>query len=226
MFFPIRCLLCKKPSHQKYALCTACESQLPYLSNTCIQCATILTADTPKQFCGECLKNPPFFDKSLALFSYEDTVIKLITDLKFHQEISVAKLLAHLFCEYLLRENRILPDLLIPVPLHIKRLKQRGFNQAVEIAKPIAKKFNIALSRHSCTRIRATTPQIELPAEERKSNMKNAFNFKKSLEGLNIAIIDDVMTTGNTVNELSRCLKKAGAKQVEIWCCARTIFKK
>lgn len=224
LILPTRCLICQKPSNQKYAICKPCQSQLPYLKNTCHRCASILPEEATKKFCANCLKYPPYFDRTIALFRYQDAIIKLITNLKFNKELVAAKLLGRLFCEHLIQENTLLPDLIIPVPLHIKRLKQRGYNQAIEIAKPVAKKFNIPLLKNSCIRTRHTKPQTELPAGQRKMNIKNAFEIKKSFTGLNIAIFDDVMTTGTTVNELSYCLKKAGAKNIDIWCCARTIF--
>lgn len=225
LIIPIRCLACQRPSKQKKPLCKACETQMPILKNICRHCAAKLPEDAPKQMCGQCIKQPPFFTKTIALFCYEDIIVKLITGLKFHQELNVAKLLSHLFCEHIINEKVTVPDIIMPVPLHKKRLKERGYNQAVEIAKPIAKKFNIPLLINACVRIRYTKPQIEMPSELRKQNIKNAFEIKKSIAGLSIAIIDDVMTTGNTVNELSKMLMKSGAKQVEIWCIARTFFK-
>lgn len=224
LLIPIRCLVCQKPSKRTLPLCKSCQIRMPILKSACQCCALKLPDDAPKQLCGHCIKNPPFFYKTIALFCYEDIIIKLLTRLKFHQELNVAKLVAHLFCEQLINKKIRLPDILLAVPLHKKRLRKRGYNQALEIAKPIAKKFNIPLLKKACVRIRDTKPQIELPAKSRKQNIKNAFEIKKSMVGLSIAIIDDVMTTGNTVNELSKALMKSGAKQVEIWCIARTIF--
>lgn len=223
IILPIRCLLCQNPSNQKIALCETCETQLPKLKNTCQCCASILPDDVPKRICGLCIKNPPYFYSTIALFAYEGKIIKLITGLKFHQELNVAILVADLFSQHLINEKIPLPDIIIPVPLHNKRLRNRGYNQALEIAKPIAKKFNIPLLKNACLRKRHTKPQIELPAHSRKQNIKNAFEIKTPMNDLKIAIVDDVMTTGNTVNELSKDLMKSGAKKVEIWCIARTL---
>lgn len=121
-----------------------------------------------------------------------------------------------------------MPQIIIPIPLHPRRLRQRGFNQALEIAKPIAKKFHVPLDTAHCQRVRYTEAQTQIPAEHRGSNVKNAFVVDKKFfcgENSNIshvAIMDDVVTTGHTVNELSRALRKAGVKTIDVWCCART----
>ena len=116
--------------------------------------------------------------------------------------------------------------MIIPVPLHKKRVAQRGFNQALEIAKTIAKKFKIPLSQDHCIRAINTPPQIDLPANKRKQNVRNAFKIKKTINAKNIVIFDDVLTSGSTVNELSRILKKSGVEHISVWCCARTGLKK
>lgn len=111
--------------------------------------------------------------------------------------------------------------MLIPVPLHPRRFRQRGFNQAVEIAKPISRRLNIPLNTHCCVRTRYTTPQFELPAKQRIKNLKNAFVVNNPPNVNHIAIIDDIVTTATTVNELAMQFRKSGVEKVDIWSFAR-----
>jgi len=122
------------------------------------------------------------------------------------------------------RQRLPLPDVLIPVPLHASRLRQRGYNQALELARPIAKQLNLSIDVHSCLREKATTEQTGLSAKLRKSNLKNAFTVNGDFRDKQVTIIDDVMTTGSTVNELSQQLINAGARQVNVWVCARAVL--
>ena len=115
-----------------------------------------------------------------------------------------------------------LPDLIIPVPLHKKRLRERGFNQALMLAKPLAKQLKTQCSYSHCIRSRYTIPQADLPASRRKSNVKNAFEIKKDVRGKHIALLDDVVTTGNTATEITRSLLAAGAQRVDVWCLSKT----
>jgi ComF family protein len=116
-------------------------------------------------------------------------------------------------------------DLVIPMPMHPQRLQERGFNQALEIARSLAKHLNLELNYQACQRIRLTPPQAGLPLKDRIKNVRGVFECKQPLQGLNIAIVDDVMTTGASLNELSKTLKKAGAARVECWIIARTLPK-
>jgi ComF family protein len=121
-------------------------------------------------------------------------------------------------------QNQNPPDCIIPVPLHPLRLKQRGFNQALEIARPIAKKLKIPIDTTHCLRIVATLPQAAISATARKHNIKNAFIVNPLLKAKHVAIVDDVLTTGSTVTELAQRLKKSGVQKIDIWCCARPSF--
>ena len=221
----MRCHICHKPSNNSPPLCVTCNSTLPYLSNTCYRCALPLPLNTPKTLCAKCLQQPPFFDQAISLFHYQESIIQLITTLKFDKDLAIAKLLGCLFSKHLEEIDITLPDMIIPVPLHKKRVAQRGFNQALEIAKTIAKKFKIPLSQDHCIRAINTPPQIDLPANKRKQNVRNAFKIKKTINAKNIVIFDDVLTSGSTVNELSRILKKSGVEHISVWCCARTGLK-
>jgi ComF family protein len=200
---------------------------LPILPRNCRQCAQFLTSTSlPAQdlHCGSCLKTPPPFDATYALFPYFPPIIGLIRQLKFKHQLTHAKALAELLLQQIKTDwykHKPLPDLLIPVPLHPYRLRERGFNQAIEIAKPIAKALDIPLDLHGMQRIKPTAVQSSLPAKERGRNMANAFALNRDYSALSVCLIDDVITTGHTISACARLLKQNGAKHIDVWCCAR-----
>jgi ComF family protein len=156
--------------------------------------------------------------------AYLPPITKLIMELKFHHKLVNAEILGQLMAQTLQKRwyyNKSLPDVIIPVPLHTQRLQERGFNQALEIARPISDRLQIPLDTLSCQRARHTTAQATLVAEQRHQNVKNAFVIHQDFTGRTIALLDDVITTGQTVAELSKTLKKAGAKRIDIWAIAR-----
>ncbi len=221
---PPTCILCGGKTHRPLDLCTACELDLPWNHQACHRCGLpLLNASSS---CGACMKIPPAFDQTIAAFIYQEPIIRLITDLKFRQQLLYSRILGELLAKkvasaYL--HKRDLPDMIIPIPLHNHRLRERGFNQAVELAKPIAKKFNIKIDYQDCTRILATQPQSTISAQHREHNVKNAFQVSKILKDKHVAVIDDVMTTGATMREFTLTLKKANVRKIDVWCCARTI---
>src|SRR3990167_5338215 len=212
---PPHCILCGTSTTNQYDLCHACKDELPWMTHYCQQCA--LPLPTSQFRCGNCLKHPPYFDKTLALFHYQPPLTKLIPDYKFHDKLVYGKIFSELLLEKLYHRSE-LPQALIPVPLHSKRLQERGYNQALELAKPLAKRLRLPLLCNICQRHKATAAQSNLPANKRQTNVKNAFSLKKSIPYTHIAMIDDVITTGNTVNELSRLLKQNNVHMIEIWC--------
>lgn len=163
--------------------------------------------------------SPPPFDHVQALFEYEPPISSLIHQLKFSGNLLIARFLATQWIDHL--KNTIRPDLILPVPLHHTRLSERGFNQALEIAKPIGKHFQIPIDTRSCIRIKNTQAQSSLPASKRKHNLKNAFGLSHAISAKHIAILDDVMTTGNTASEIALLLRKIGVEKIDVWCCAR-----
>lgn len=213
---PYHCILCHQTSDQRRDLCADCQATLPFLGHCCQQCAMPLPSG---QRCGACLKHPPYFDRTFALFRYESPINQWITQLKFHRNLRNASLLSELFLEKYNHIER--PDLIIPVPLHPKRLRQRGFNQAIELARPFAKHFHTTLEKHHCMRMRHTPAQSSIPAKQRQQNLKKAFAYRGPIPQ-HVAIVDDVITTGHTVNELSQLLRQAGCQQIDIWAIART----
>ena len=138
--------------------------------------------------------------------------------------VVIGQLLGKLMAREIALKEMPLPQLLLPVPLHAKRLRQRGYNQALELARPIANSFGLPIDTSSCMRRKATTEQVGLSAKKRKSNIKDAFEITGDFRNKHVAIIDDVMTTGSTVSELSQQLLQAGAKQVDVWVCARAVL--
>lgn len=171
--------------------------------------------------CGECLTSPPHFDGTLALWLYEFPCDRLVQALKYRARLALAPFFARSFAA------RPLPvvDLVVPMPLHPDRLAQRGFNQAVEIARSLAKRSRLVLPPRGARRVRDTTAQAELPYEERAKNVRRAFACDLDLSGKSIAVVDDVMTTGATLNELARVLKRAGAARVENLVIARSVLR-
>lgn len=213
---PQNCYLCGNSSSQ--VICNACLKDLPYKTSACINCASTLDE---VGICPECKQNPPPYTHTQALFSYTYPVNKLIKLAKFHQNLTILKLLAKLMAQHLIMEPR--PDVLIPVPLHSKRLRQRGYNQSLELAKIIAKQSGIPLNTRACKRVKYTQAQTSLlNAQQRHENLAKAFKIKKiPSHWQHIVLIDDVMTTGTTVKQLALAFKAAGVAQIDVWCCAR-----
>ncbi len=197
ILLPATCVLCGGVAKRDIDLCVACEAELPWVQT---------------------------FTATLALFHYEKPIDHLITAFKFQQQLVYGRLLG----ELLLRRIREwyahddLPEYIIPVPLHTQRLRERGFNQALELARPIAKQLNIKIDVTSCKRVIATPAQSNLPAVQRQRNVKDAFSIQSTLHAKHVAVIDDVITTGCTITELSRKLRETGIERIDVWCCART----
>lgn len=220
MLFPTHCILCNLNCDQTDFICEQCHASLPHYQSGCTGCGIIIDNHREKKLCGACILSPPPFDNVLALFEYEPPISSLIHQLKFSENLLIARLLATQWIHLL--KKTALPDLILPVPLHHARLSERGFNQALEIAKPIGKYFQIPIDTRSCIRIKNTQAQSSLPASKRKHNLKNAFGLSHFISAKHVAILDDVVTTGNTVSEIAFLLRKIGVEKIDIWCCART----
>jgi ComF family protein len=219
------CVLCGLSSGRSLDICMECEAELPWIQYACHQCGEPFdTKDNTK--CGDCLKQHPPFDKTIALFYYKKPIDNFITALKFADKLIYARILGDLLTVKLMKyyhnNSYKLPEIIIPVPLHHQRLRERGYNQALEIARLIAKKLRIVIDYKSCRRIKHTQAQALLPFKERKKNLIKAFTVKHNFKAKHIAIIDDVVTTGSTVSALSKVMRKQGVQTIDIWCCART----
>jgi ComF family protein len=172
------------------------------------------------EICGACLKRPPHFDATLAAFNYTFPIDALLRALKYRGQLEIAELAGRELAQCIAGNTA---DLIIPMPLHMQRLKQRSFNQAAEIARIVSRQTGIPLKQNLALRIRATLPQASLPLKRRSRNMRGAFACTEDLSGRHIAIVDDIMTSGASLNELAKMLKEAGAARVECWVVARTL---
>jgi ComF family protein len=213
LFFGGVCFVCRGSAHA--LLCEACRGELPRLAGeVCPRCAL----PTPRAaLCGRCLSEPPDYDATSAVFAYEFPADALVHALKFRGELALASFLGRALLE---RISGARVDCVIPVPLSAKRLRERGYNQAAEIARHLmAGKMEVDL----CIRERDAAPQMELPWAERQRNVRGVFRCKRSLHGATVAVVDDVMTTGATLDEIARTLKRAGAARVVNWVVARTL---
>jgi len=230
------CILCQSSKTNSFNLCDACQQDLPWLTNGCRTCALPLVV--PKEnpdwqpVCGHCLRITPPFRQCHCLFTYDYPIDRLVTRLKFNQKPAYGRTFGKLLAAYIQRHYSPAdyPDAVVPVPLHSSRFRERGFNQAYEIARSCAKDLGVPLLPQVCERIKATDHQLGLTAAIRRKNLRNAFritleNESESAQKLkSIALIDDVMTTGATLTELSRAFLKAGIAEVHVWCIARTVF--
>ena len=213
---PQQCLLCTAAASMS-ALCAACHAQLPWLPVArCPQCALPTFEGS---LCGTCLSHPPRFDRVTAAFAYQWPLAALIHHYKYGGNL----VLARPFAQALAAQIHDAADLIIPMPLAPRRLRERGFNQALEIARFVSQLTGIAITADACRRVRDSAPQAALPWSERRSNIRGAFVCDADLQGKRIAVIDDVLTTGATLNELARNLRQAGATQIQGWVVARAL---
>ena len=213
LLFGGSCFLCRGAARS--VLCEDCEADLPRLpAALCPRCAL----ESPSgALCGRCLADPPHFDATIAAFAYDFPADTLVHALKFRGELALASLLGHLLEPHLQNQS---VDCIVPVPLSPARLRSRGYNQAVEIARHLGK---AGLAVSLCERSRDGPPQMELPFKERQRNVRGAFRCTRDIAGASIAVVDDVMTTGATLDEIARTLKQAGAARVVNWVVARTL---
>ncbi len=214
---PQDCLLCGAPSDNA-PLCGPCRDELPALSRACPLCAM---PSSLGEICGTCLRHPPQFDMTVAAWRYAYPVDRLVQALKFHGRLALASFFAGVLASLVERADVV--DVVIPMPLHPSRLTERGFTQAAEIARHLTGKLGTRLAFQGASRIRRTLPQANLPLDERSRNVCGAFACALDLTGARVAVVDDVMTTGATLGELAKVLKRAGAARVENWVVARTL---
>ncbi len=217
--YPGCCVLCGERGVGVRDLCNDCLAEFPKNDSACKRCALPLPQSAAGQLCGGCQKQPPVFDRCFAPLHYRHPVDHLLIRLKFHQKLANARLLGSLLAQWLRPDE--LPQWIIPVPLHSARLRERGYNQALELARPVARHWNIPIDIRSCRRDTPTAPQTGLNAKQRRANLRGAFSLNRRMDASHVAIVDDVITTGHTVNELARTLRKAGVERIDVWACAR-----
>ncbi len=215
---PARCLLCHADSETELDLCTGCCDDLPFQHHTCPCCALPMPIN---ELCGTCQQKPPAYTQCIAPFDYAPPLDYMIQQLKYSKKLTYSRLLGQLMIHHFKQPGVSQPDVIIPIPLHPKRIRERGFNQALELVRPIAKSLNIPIDYHSCHRIRHSPKQAGLTAEQRHANLKNVFHISKKIEASHIVLFDDVMTTGTTVELLTKELINSGVERVDVWVCAR-----
>jgi len=224
--FAPRCLLCDEASQSGYDLCSACAAALPWLGAACRRCAQPLAhREGPQALCGACQQTRSPLQRAHSVFVYADPVSALLRRFKFHQDLTAGRLLAQLMAPVMVRFMQSLcpedrPQAIVPVPLHVARLRQRGYDQALELAKPLARFLNVPLL-HGLHRIRATQAQSQLDAKARKRNMRCAFAARAVRLPAHVLLIDDVMTTGATLYAAAYALSQARVQRIDAWVCAR-----
>lgn len=216
---PASCRLCGAPA-EPGSVCAGCQADLPWNRVACPVCALPLNSPSP-QICGTCSNLPPAFDAALAPFRYDVPIGRMIGGLKYQARLDVARWLGMAIAGAAAERSQPMPDLLIPVPLHASRLRQRGYNQALELARGIRRVLPIAIDWRCAQRTRATADQIGQTAVERRREVRGAFVVGPAVRGRHIALIDDVMTTGSTVDALATAARAAGAERIEVWVAAR-----
>ena len=221
--YPPVCLVCGGRGEPGRDLCAGCAGDIRRNRDACACCAEPLPAAAPPgSLCGRCQRSPPAFDLCRAPYLYAPPLDRLLTGLKFNARLAHARLLATLLRDTLGNPGPEAPDRLVPVPLHPARLRERGFNQALELARPLARSLDIPLDPGLLVRTRASAPQSGLQRSLRRANVRGAFAVAHPPAARYVAVIDDVLTTGHTASEIATTLKRAGVARVEVWVVART----
>lgn len=247
ILFPGCCLICQGNSHRPLDLCQPCEAELPWLIMACPRCA--YPVEQAEQLCGQCLLKLPGFSRCVTLCHYHAPIDSLISQFKYHKRHSYGRVLATLLGQRIRQayqcplaepvskhkhiqdqaaalpadQQPLLPDLIAPVPMHWRRKLSRGFNHCEQLAEQLSQQLQLPVF-YGLQRIRNSRPQQGLSAEQRRRNLQGAFMVrrKQRIDGLTIALLDDVITTGSTAEALSQLLLSAGAREVHIWSLART----
>jgi ComF family protein len=223
--FPANCVLCGGGGDGDIDLCHGCAADLPRNEPACPICAEPLAAaNSGSRICGACLHDPPPFCSSFVPFRYAYPLDHLVRGLKFRNELACGRVLGQMFARSVLERTEPMPQAIVPVPLARRRYRQRGYNQASELALAIRRAIGVAVMSDVAIRQRETAEQAGLDRKARRRNVTGAFATVAPLLARHVAILDDVVTTGSTVRELAAVLRGAGAQQVEVWAIARTQF--
>ena len=214
---PQRCLFCSA-LRPREGICDECRKALP--GRGAARCPVCANLSAAREACGECLAQPPRFSRVTAAVSYRFPVDGAIQRLKYGAQLAAVRPLASLLAQHL--EEHPAPDLVVAMPMAPQRLRERGFNHAHELAVAVSAHLGLTLTSQLCRRVRHAAPQAALPWKERGRNIRGAFACEADLSGARLAIVDDVVTTGATLNELASALLERGAARVEGWVVART----
>ncbi|WDY57671.1 ComF family protein [Pseudomonas sp. PSKL.D1] len=223
--FDQSCLLCDARAAQAYPMCMACEQELPWLEEYCLRCA--LPLPMADLVCAHCSRRAPAFEQVIAPWHYGFPLDTMISRFKHNRQWPLGRLMAEMLSinlQHRFADGLLKPGLLLPVPLAKRRQRERGFNQASMLAGWVSKCLDIRCDERLLLRTRDTPAQQDLNARARQRNLRGAFSLadQRSLEGLHVAVVDDVMTTGATAQAIANLLRKAGAGRVDIYCLART----
>jgi ComF family protein len=219
------CLLCDESTGSTRSICEACETDLPWLADQCERCA--LPMPLSDLTCTQCSINPPAFDEVVAAWLYDFPIDSLVTRFKHQGKWPLGRLLAELFAQFLqyrFNEGLARPDFLLPVPMANRRLRQRGYNQAAMLTGWLGPSLKLPVKERLIKRVKETPAQQGLDAKARRRNLLGAFELlsAQNVTGKHIALVDDVLTTGSTADVIAKMLRQAGARQVDVYCLART----
>jgi len=214
---PESCTLCGQTSQSGF--CTNCQQLLPWKVCYCAICSAELAEPG---ICGRCQTRPPYFHQSAIPFHYRSPVSDHIQGLKYHEQFHYAVALSKMLSRWIVKTTAALPDVIVPIPLHRKRINQRGFNQAVEISALLSRQLNIPLNRRLLRREINTISQTGLNEKMRRINIKRAFSINRPCGYGHVALVDDVVTSGHTVNEAAKTLRMAGVDSISVWAIAKT----
>lgn len=217
LFLPDQCRICGAASPNA-GYCLDCAADLPRHDRQCPVCACPIGTDG---ICGRCQLVPPPFCETIAPFRYALPLSKDIHQLKYHRKLACGRDLGSVLAREIEARLPALPDVLVPVPLHWRRQLRRGFNHATEIAIPISSTLGIPIAPNLVKRRVHTPPQVGLAPAQRRHNTRRAFECTNRCMPRSAAIVDDVVTSGSTVAEVARCLRRAGVEQVVVWALAR-----
>jgi ComF family protein len=219
---PTLCALCRAWSPDR--VCASCRERHMMRGPRCMRCA--LRVPEAGTTCGACLVDPPPFDTTLTALDYGHPWDHLVARFKFHAALDLAAPLAALLAAAWRDSGAPRPDCIVPVPLSAARLAERGYNQAWQLARPLARRLGCAADARLLLRIKDTRHQLAIPVAQRAANVRSAFAVeparRSELRGRHVAVVDDVMTTGSTAAEIARVLRQAGAAAVHVWVVART----
>jgi ComF family protein len=215
---PPRCVLCLDPGQAPALdLCADCASDLPAVPTSCPRCAEPASGAE----CAHCATAPPPYVRAFAAHAYAWPVDALVRGFKYHGQLPYGRVLGTLLAEAVATARLPAPDLIVPVPLHPARERERGYNQAWELARVVAATLRTPAAPNACRRVRATAPQANLDAAARRANLSGAFVVPRALRGARVAVVDDVLTTGATLGAVANALHDAGAAEVQVWAVAR-----
>ena len=217
---PSVCVVCNQYHQGRVAVCAACHELLTPLGPVCYHCAQPLP-DSDFLVCGHCCIKKPSFDRVIAATRFEEPIRSLLHEFKYHEGLYLCSFFATLIVAAM-PQDALKTECLIPVPMHPNRLRLRGFNHAAELVKQLGATLNLPYELSVCKKTINTPPQACLDAKQRQQNLRHVF-YVKPLPFQHITLVDDLMTTGSTANEIAKTFKKQGVNRVDVWCCSRAL---